>query len=156
MKKCFQKEKYFPRRNLMRHQKLRRKFHAWKFLATKFQVAKLDVAKISCAKVSCAEISGCEIFSGEISRGENVIRRNLQYMQTDTAKIFSFPPLQMHYLKYLNSRRKFNNFRKNLAITPFFQNLMNFKKKLRTSWNLTLFNRKNWKNFHFFFLAKYS
>ena len=41
-------------------------------------------------------------------------------MQTDTAKIIFFQPLQMHYLKYLKSRKKFNNFRKKLAIAPFF------------------------------------
>ena len=41
-------------------------------------------------------------------------------MQTNTAKISSFRPLQMHYFKYLKSRRIFNNFRRKIAITPFF------------------------------------
>ena len=45
-------------------------------------------------------------------------------MQIDTAKISSFQPLQMHYFKYLKSRIKFNNFRKKLAIAPFFSDFI--------------------------------
>jgi len=71
-------------------------------------------------------------------------------MQEDTAKINTListtPNTKMHYFKYLKNRRKFNNFRKKLAIAPFFPNLMNFKEKLLFSWYLTLFNRKKLKN----------
>ena len=60
--------------------------------------------------------------------------------------ISTIPRVQMHYFKYLKSRRKFNNFRKQSAIAPFFQIFFIFKKKLLISWDPTPFNGKKWKN----------
>ena len=70
MKKIFQKEKNFPRRNLTGPKNLRRKYHPAKIQAMKFQVAKLTAAKISCAKCNAAKRPCAEISDGGISGGE--------------------------------------------------------------------------------------
>ena len=70
IKKFFQKEKNFPRRNLTGPKNLRGKYHAAKIQAMKFQVAKLTAAKISCAKCNAAKMPCGEISDGGISCGK--------------------------------------------------------------------------------------
>ena len=114
----------------------------WKFIGQNFRRRKCHAVKLSAAKISVGKFSFAEIFSGEISRGEitcseisrdeiyrgkNVIRRNLwwwnlprQTYHCENILISTTPNTKMHYFKYLKSRRKFNNFCRKLAITPFF------------------------------------
>ena len=70
IKKCSQKEKNFPRRNLTGPKNLRRKYQPAKIQAMKFEVAKLTAAKISCAKCNAAKMPCGEISDGGISGGE--------------------------------------------------------------------------------------
>ena len=91
------------------------KFLVSKFLVAKFSEVKFPAAKFPAVKSPSTKFIAVKMSSGEISGGE------ICSICKDTAKIFSFQPLQINYFKYLKSNRKFNNFRKKLAITPFFR-----------------------------------
>ena len=94
-----------------------------KFLVPKFPVAEFSSVKFPAAK--------------------------LHAVKYPTTKFIAAKFLVVKFVVYANMKQilRLDNFCEKLAIAPFFQNLMNFKENLRISWDLTIFNRKNWKNF---------